>query len=93
MKQLKTWIFLFSIICCFPVSYSQEITTGSHSGMNLSDNQGLNYERKWESGPDTFKGFYLGRENQPNTFPKSVSDSSTKKVTIAFSGGLNVSWN
>jgi hypothetical protein len=93
MKHLKTWIFLFSIIFCFPVSYSQEITTGTYSGVNFADNHGRNYERKRESEPDTVKGFYHGWENETNSNPKSTGDSSKKKVTIAFSDGLNVSWN
>jgi hypothetical protein len=93
MRHLESWACLFFIIFCHSVSYSQEITTGIYSDAHFSDIHGQDFGGKWGYKPGTVQGFSPGKENETNSNPKSAGDSSLKKITITFRGGLNVSWN
>jgi hypothetical protein len=60
MKNPKTRVFLFLILFCSSVSYSQKITTDIYSGVNFSDIHGQDFGGKWQSKPGPVQGFYLG---------------------------------
>lgn len=52
-------VFLFLVLFCPSVSYSQKLTACIYSGMNFSDNHGQLLEGNMNLNPDLFRGFYL----------------------------------
>jgi hypothetical protein len=60
MKNSKPLFFLFLMLLCSSVGYSQTITTGIYSGVNFSDIHGQDFGGKWKSKPGPVQGFYLG---------------------------------
>jgi len=59
MKNSKTWFFLFLVLFCPSVSYSQKVTAGIYSGINFSDIHGQEPGGKWSAKPGPSEGIYL----------------------------------
>lgn len=60
MKQLHVLIFLLIVTGFNSVSYSQDISAGLYSGLNLSDIHGQDIGGKWSFQPGPVQGISLG---------------------------------
>ncbi len=59
MKQYYALICFFIVISCNSVSYSQGLSAGFFSGMNISDIHGNSYSGKWKFKPGPVQGVFL----------------------------------
>ncbi len=59
MKQLYALICFFIVISCNSVSYSQGLSAGFFSGINISDIHGNSYSGKWKFKPGPVQGVFV----------------------------------
>ena len=60
MKKIYFLLFATLLILGYSSGYSQKITTGIYSGVNLSDIHGIGIGGKWSFKPGPVQGLYLG---------------------------------